>query len=397
MIFIDEINKYNPTPHVARLNTVNLCGEQPLLSYEACNLGSINLAAHVKPLKGRQSTIGDYDWDWKKLEESVRIGVRMLDNVVSVCAYPLPQIDAVVKANRKIGLGVMGWADALVKLGIAYNAKAAFTLAEKVMDFVNKTAWDESKKLGKEKGSFPNFKGSIWEKRGYKHFRNATTTTIAPTGSLSLVAGASSGIEPIFALAFYRKAMGGYELPELNQDLLMALKRAKNGVFSNELVNAVAKAGSVQELESVPEKIREVFVTAMDISPEDHVKMQAAFQKHTDNAVSKTINLPSNSSVEDVMDAFVAAWKTKCKGITVYRDKSREIQILNIGKSEIRNPKSEIKARTIQKPSYVAAARPVAPTLTHSSAEGCPNCGGKVMMVEGCETCASCGWGACSV
>jgi ribonucleoside-diphosphate reductase alpha chain len=381
MIFIDEINKYNPTPHVGRLNTVNLCGEQPLLDYEACNLGSINLAAHVVPSKGKQSTIGDYTFDFKLLDETTAVGVRMLDNVVSVCSYPLEKIDRQVKGNRKIGLGIMGWADALIKLGIPYQSEEARTLAQKVMKRIQKVAEESSVALGKEKGSFPNFPGSRWEKKGYSHFRNATLTTIAPTGSLSMVAGCSGGVEPVFALAFFRKAMGNYELPEVNDDLMVALKRA-NGVYSEQLVADIARLGSVQSLGEVPDNIRKVFVTAMDIAPEDHVLMQAAFQKYTDNAVSKTINLPASASVDDVMDAFTLAWKTKCKGITVYRDKSRDWQVLNVGTS---NQKPVTRQKNSMK------------KYPLNDVSACPECGGNLMMVEGCSTCQNCSFSACSV
>jgi ribonucleoside-diphosphate reductase alpha chain len=248
MIFIDEINKYNPTPLVGRLDTVNLCGEQPLLAYEACNLGSVNLAACLKPKKGKQSTIGDFAFDFAVLDETVKTAVRMLDNVVTVCDYPLKELDKTVKANRKIGLGVMGWADALVKLGLPYQSEQARRMAEKVAKRVQETAWKTSEVLARERGSFPNFTGSIWEKRGYKRFRNATVTTIAPTGSLSMVAGVSGGIEPLFALSYFRKAMGGYELPELNDDLVVAIKRA-NGVFSPHLIERIAQTGSIQNIE----------------------------------------------------------------------------------------------------------------------------------------------------
>lgn len=373
VIFVDTINKDNPTPHVGRLDTVNLCGEQPLLPYEACNLGSVNLAAHLVPKKGRQSTMGDYQIDWDELKQTVRTSIRLLDNVVSVCTYPIDKIDKVVKSNRKVGLGVMGWADALVKMGLVYGGEESLRLAEKVMKTIQKTAWETSEALGKEKGSFPNFKGSIWEKRGYKHFRNATTTTIAPTGSISMVAGASYGIEPLFALAYFKKVMGNYELPELNRDLVIALKRY-NRVYSQNLIDRVAKLGSIQKLEEVPEEIRRVFVTAMDISPEDHVRMQAAFQKHTDNAVSKTINMPGSASVEDVLQAYILAWKLKCKGITVYRDKSRSEQVLNVGSSQVGIKQKKTVSDNV-----------------------CPECGAHLTLTEGCASCESCGYSRCSV
>lgn len=373
LIFIDEIEKYNPTPHVGPLETVNLCGEQPLLSYEACNLGSINLAVHVS------GTNGDSKVDYKKLEETVRIATRMLDDVVSVCEYPLKQVADTVHGNRKIGLGVMGWADMLVKLHVAYDSDKALKLAEEVMEFVQKIGHDESTKLGKEKGNFPNFKGSSWQKKGYKHFRNATVTTIAPTGTISMMAGASSGVEPHFALAYFRKSMGQYNLPEVNTDLVKAIKHV-NGLYSNELMDEIARTGSISQLVKIPKEIRETYVTAMDITPETHVKMLASFQKYTDNAVSKTINLPSDATVEDVMNVYMMAADLKCKGITVYRDKSRGEQVLNIGKA-----------------TTPAVSRSVTVPQLHSdtASEACPECGSKLALEEGCKKCYGCGYSVC--
>jgi ribonucleoside-diphosphate reductase alpha chain len=376
LIFIDEINTYNPTPHVAPLETVNLCGEQPLLSYEACNLGSVNLAQHTR------GTNGDTRLDWEALRETVQTAVRMLDDVVSVCGYPLPKVAEVVRGNRKIGLGVMGWADLLVRLHIPYNAPEALKLAEEVMGFIQKTGWETSAALGQEKGSFPNFKGSIWQKRGYKHFRNATVTTIAPTGTISMIAGASSGIEPHFALAYYRKSMGQYNLPEVNSDLVKAIKHV-NGLYSPELMDEIAKRGSVQHLTAIPEEIRRVYVTAMDITPAEHVAMLAAFQKYTDNAVSKTINLPNTATVDDVLTVFYQAAKLHCKGITVYRDGSREVQVLNVGKA------APTKSGTVS--DTVSPQR----SDTETSAMECPNCGGTLVREEGCKKCYGCGFAVC--
>jgi len=368
LIFIDEIEKHNPTPHVGRLETVNLCGEQPLLSYEACNLGSINLAVHVAGQNG------DSKVDYKKLEETVRIAVRMLDDVVSVCEYPLKQVADTVHGNRKIGLGVMGFADMLVKLHVAYDSQEALKLAEEVMRYVQKIGHDESAKLGKEKGNFPNFKGSIWQKKGYKHFRNATVTTIAPTGTISMMAGASSGIEPHFALAYLRKSMGQYNLPEVNSDLVKAIKHV-NGLYSNDLMDEIARVGSVQNIKEIPEKIRKVFVTAMDIKPATHVEMLAAFQKYTDNAVSKTINLPESATIQDVINVYMMAAELKCKGITVYRDKSRGEQVLNVG----------------------TAASAIDRTASDTGKGGakCPECGNKLALEEGCKKCYGCGYSVC--
>lgn len=376
LIFVDEINKYNPTPHVGVLETVNLCGEQPLLSYEACNLGSINLAVHVA------GSNGDSKVDWNLLEETVRVAVRMLDDVVSVCEYPLTKVSEVVRGNRKIGLGVMGFADMLVKLHIPYNSKEALSLAEKLMKFVQKVGWETSAALGKEKGSFPNFKGSLWQKRGYKHFRNATVTTIAPTGTISMMANASGGIEPHFALAYFRKSMGQYTLPEVNADLVRAIKHV-NGLYSSELMDEIARSGSIQHIERIPKEIRETFVTAMDLRAEDHVAMLAAFQKYTDNAVSKTINLPGSATVDDVIKVFYQASELHCKGITVYRDGSREGQVLNVGKVE----KAESGSR-IDKVEKGRAQNDVV-------GSECPNCGGKLAKEEGCKKCYSCGFAVC--
>ena len=383
LIFIDEIEKYNPTPHVGPLETVNLCGEQPLLSYEACNLGSINLAVHVsddsKSVKpySRESRS---EVDWEKLEATVRIATRMLDDVVSVCEYPLKQVADTVHGNRKIGLGVMGWADMLVKLHVPYDSDKALKLAEEVMQFVQKIGHDESEKLGKEKGNFPNFKGSSWQKKGYKHFRNATVTTIAPTGTISMMAGASSGIEPHFALAYFRKSMGQYNLPEVNNDLVKAIKHV-NGLYSSDLMDEIARTGSIQKLDKIPKEIRETFVTAMDIKPETHVKMLASFQKFTDNAVSKTINLPSDATVEDVMNVYMMAADLKCKGITVYRDKSRGEQVLNVGTSV---------NQQVSKSVNQLVRKSVSPDI-----DSCPECGNKLALEEGCKKCYGCGYSVC--
>ncbi len=375
LIFVDEINKYNPTPHVGVLETVNLCGEQPLLSYEACNLGSINLAVHVI------GSNGDSKVDWDKLEETVMLAVRMLDDVVSVCEYPLEKVSEVVRGNRKIGLGVMGWADMLVKLHIPYSSKEALDLAEKLMKFVQKVGWETSSLLGKEKGNFPNFKGSLWQKRGYKHFRNATVTTIAPTGTISMMTNASGGIEPHFALAYFRKSMGQYTLPEVNADLVRAIKHV-NGLYSSELMDEIARSGSIQHIERIPKEIRETYVTAMDLTAEDHVAMLAAFQKYTDNAVSKTINLPSSATVEDVIKVFYQADELNCKGITVYRDGSREGQVLNVGSAntEVKSDKSKVIKVSLK---------------SNELGMECPNCGGKLAKEEGCKKCYSCGFAVC--
>jgi ribonucleoside-diphosphate reductase alpha chain len=243
--------------------------------------------------------------------------------------YPLPQIESITKANRKIGLGVMGFADMLIKLGIPYDSKDALMMAEKLMSFISKEAIQKSVELAEEKGSFPNFKGSLWEKKGYKMIRNATVTTIAPTGTISIIAGCSSGIEPLFAVSFVRNVLEGTKLLEVNPVFEEVAKR--RGFYSADLMMEIAKKGSIQEIDGIPDDVKRLFVTALDIAPEWHVRMQAAFQKYTDNAVSKTINLPHDASVEDVRDAFLLAYKLGCKGITVYRYGSKKEQVLYLG------------------------------------------------------------------
>jgi ribonucleoside-diphosphate reductase alpha chain len=317
MIFLDTINKSNPTPHVGKIEATNPCGEVPLLPYESCNLGSINVSKFVE----------DGKINWTKLREIVRLAVRFLDNVIDANAYPVKEIEKATKANRKIGLGVMGFADMLIKLGIPYNSKKALELAEKLMKFISSEARKMSEELGKEKGSFPNFKGSIWEKK-YKHMRNATVTTIAPTGTISEIAGCSQGIEPLFAIAYVRDVREslGYELTVVNS--LFENTAIREGFYSEELLKKISATTSIQHIKEIPAKVRKVFVTALDIEPEWHVRMQAAFQKYTDNAVSKTVNLPHHATPSDVEKVFMLAWELGCKGITVYRFGSRRVQVI---------------------------------------------------------------------
>jgi ribonucleoside-diphosphate reductase alpha chain len=383
MIFLDEINKYNPTPQVGPLESVNLCGEQPLLPYEACNLGSINLAAHLKETAKKRHGVKMYDLDWESLKDTIHTSVRMLDDVVSVCTYPLDKVNEVVRSNRKIGMGVMGWADTLVRMQIAYNSSEAYVLAEKVAEFIQKEGLRQSQKLAQERGPFPNWKGSLWQKMGRKAQRNATITTIAPTGSIAMTAGCSYGIEPHFALAFYKQAMGGYKLPEVNVDLMRHLEHLD--LHENGVVDAIMEHGSIQHIEGIPKYLKGIFVTAHDLGASDHIKMQAAWQKFTDNAVSKTINLAAEATVDDVAKAFMQAWKTKCKGITVYRDTSRSVQVLNIGKVHKSKPKSNGLVKTVVK------------KVKSAKGEECPQCGAVLTIHEGCKSCASCAFSACSV
>jgi ribonucleoside-diphosphate reductase alpha chain len=319
VVFIDKVNAANPTPALGEIESTNPCGEQPLLPYESCNLGSINLE--------RMMTDGEIDWD--KLRNTIRLAVRFLDNVVDVNKYPIPEIEKMTMTNRKIGLGVMGFADMLVKMGIPYNSEEAIRVSEKVMKFIHEESKKMSEELGAEKGDFEGFDKSVWAKR-YKHMRNATTTTVAPTGTISVIADCSSGIEPIFAVAYTRDVSEslGHELVEINPMFETAM--IERGLYNEELVKKVSQVGSVQSIHEVPEEVRRLFVAALEIEPEWHVRIQAAFQKYTDNAVSKTINFSNWATPHDVEKAFMLAWKLNCKGITVYRYGSREKQILKV-------------------------------------------------------------------
>jgi ribonucleoside-diphosphate reductase alpha chain len=318
VVFIDEINRHNPTPQVGKIESTNPCGEQPLLPYESCNLGSINLSRIVE----------DGKIDWGKLRVTVRNAVHFLDNVVDANVYPLKEIAAITRANRKIGLGVMGFADMLIMLGVPYDSEEALKLGEQVMRFIEEEAHKKSREIGEARGSFPNFEGSIWQSK-YGAFRNATVTTVAPTGTISIIAGCSSGIEPLFAVSFMRNVLGGTRLFETNA--LFEETAKKRGFYSAKLLEDIARTGSVQKIEGVPDDVKRLFVTALDIAPEWHIRMQAAFQKSVDNAVSKTVNLPNEAKVEDVREIYDLAWKLKCKGVTVFRYGSKPEQVLYIG------------------------------------------------------------------
>jgi len=322
IIFIDTINKYNPTPKLGKIEATNPCGEAPLLPYESCVLGSINLSKMVKN--------GEIDYD--KLASTVKIGVHFLDNVIDMNKYPLPEIEKISKGNRKIGLGVMGFADMLIKLKIPYNSEKAVKVAGQVMKFINDESKKASVELAKTRGVFPNFKYSVYVKKGPK-LRNAVTTTIAPTGTLSIIADCSSGIEPLFALIYLRKTANTLKFVEINS--LFKKNIIEEGLYSKTLMSLISERGTIQEIKIIPKRIQQLFVTAHDILPEWHIKIQAAFQKFTDNAVSKTVNLPKNATKKDVAKTFLLAYKLGCKGLTVYREKSRKGQILNICKCKI--------------------------------------------------------------
>jgi len=317
IIFIDEINRYNPTPQLGRIESTNPCGELPLLPYESCNLGSLNLSKLVEN--------GSVNWD--KLKELVWLGVRFLDDVIEVNKFILPEIEEVTLANRKIGLGVMGFADMLLKLGIPYNSNEAVKIAEKIMHYIQIESRKASAELAKERGAFSNFKGSIYDLPGKPKLRNATCTTVAPTGTISIIADCSSGIEPLFALSFVRRVLGSDKLLEVNQ--IFEKKAREKGFYSQELMAEVAESGSIQRIKNIPQEIKDIFVTTFDISPEWHLKIQAAFQKYTDNSVSKTINLPASATGEEVKRIFLEAYRLKCKGITVYRYGSKKNQALS--------------------------------------------------------------------
>ena len=320
IVFLDRLNRDNPTPHIGVIESTNPCGEQPLLPYESCNLGSINL--------GKMVINGEVNW--KRLRDVVNLAVHFLDNVVEINQYPLPIIAEMTFGNRKIGLGVMGWADMLIQLGIPYNSDRALELAEEVMKFINTEGHDASQALAKKRGPFPNFKDSLYDKQGKAPIRNATVTTIAPTGTISIIANASSGVEPLFAVSYIRQVMDNDILLEINPFFEAMAK--ERGFYSKELMRKIAERGTIRDLDEVPQDIQAVFVTAHDISPEVHIGMQAAFQKYTDNAVSKTVNFAHTATIDDVAKVFRLAYQLDCKGVTIYRDGSRDNQVLSTGK-----------------------------------------------------------------
>jgi len=326
VVFIDRINQDNPTPHLGSIESTNPCGEQPLLPCESCNLGSINLARML------HATNGTTEIDYPRLAETVRIVVRFLDNVIDVNKFPLPEIEEMTKKSRKIGLGVMGFADMLIQLGIPYDSEEALQIASDIMQFINKEAHQASVELVNERGVFPAFNGSIYDAPDALRVRNASCTTIAPTGTLSIIVGCSSGIEPLFALSYTRNILDGAQLIEVNPYFEEVAK--SEGFYSEELMQKLANGAHLSDIDGMPDKIKRLFVTAHDISPEWHVRMQAAFQKATDNAVSKTVNFPQKATREDITKVYMMAYELGLKGITIYRDGSREGQVLTTGKKE---------------------------------------------------------------
>lgn len=400
IVFIDRINKDNPTPKIGEIESTNPCGEVPLLPYEACNLGSINLGLMVK--ETGDGLVVDYD----KLKEVVYTAIHFLDNVITVNNYPLPEISKMVQDNRKIGLGVMGWADLLMKLGIGYNTQEGTKLAGQIMEFIDYHSKVKSVELSKERGRFNNFEGSIYDNENYLYnkykgksqglitdddwqgldeeikkygIRNATTTCIAPTGTISMIANCSGGIEPLFSLVFMRNIMDGTELIEAND--VFGDYAKERGFYSEKLMKQILKDGTIMHNDDVPNEAKKIFVTAHDISPYWHVKMQSAFQLHTDNAVSKTVNFEENATLNDIEDAYILAYNENLKGITVYRNNSRLTQPMNLEKKD--TPKIE---------EFVSNENQV----DREDERKCPECGSIINMAEGCFVCPNCGFSGCS-
>ncbi|MGZ8449462.1 MAG: vitamin B12-dependent ribonucleotide reductase [Candidatus Deferrimicrobiaceae bacterium] len=365
IIFLDRINRDNPTPKLGAIESTNPCGEQPLLPYESCNLGSINLSRMVSGENGGARI------DYPKMRETVRDAIRFLDDVIDMNKYPLPEIRQMTMGNRKVGLGVMGFADALIRMGIPYDSDEALAVAQEVMSFLQEESVAASSNLARERGPFPNYDVSVFPERENIPRRNATTTTIAPTGTISIIAGCSSGIEPIFALSFIRNVMDNDHLIEVNP--LFEEEMKGRGIYSPEQMKEISRKGTLRHVEGIPEEVRRVFVTAHDISPEAHLRMQAAFQKHVDNAVSKTVNFPSDATREDIRKVYLLAYRLGCKGVTVYRDKSRDEQVLNIG--EVNRTESDRKADAPERGSGYVSTRPRPDTLLGVTKEMKTSCG----------------------
>ena len=414
VVFIDKMNADNPTPLIGAIESTNPCGEVPLLPYEACNLGSINLGLMMKEENGSMNV------DWDLLEKTVRTAMRFLDNVIEVNKYPLPQISELVSNNRKIGLGVMGWADMLMKAGISYSSEDGTKLAGQVMEFIDYISKSESIELAKERGRFNNFKGSIYNRSNYLFnkfkgksagkisddmwakldsdiqkygLRNATTTCIAPTGTISMIVGASGGVEPLFGLVFSRLIMDGTEMLEVNpifKDYMLS-----HNLYSDNLMAQIAKDGSLSHVEGVPNEIKRIFVTAHDVAPYWHVKMQAAFQLHVDNAVSKTVNFVEFATRDDIKEVYILAYKNNLKGITVYRNNSRQFQPMNLDTKK-KEPKIEIKPIEKNLEPKVEEDREEYNPTGEIKTIKCPECGNEIQMAEGCFICLNCGYSGCS-
>lgn len=365
IVFIDKINNHNPTPALGNIESTNPCGEQPLLPYEACNLGSINLGNFVT-----NKTV-----NWERLRTVIHTAIHFLDNVIDMSNFPIPQITRLVQANRKIGLGVMGWADMLLQLEIAYNSEEGVAKAEEIMRFVKTEADHASENIAHKRGSFPNWNNSVYNrespyfKGSHKLLRNATRTTLAPTGTIGMIADCSGGIEPLFALSYVKRVMDGKELFYLDKNFKKVLE--ERGLYNEELLQKVVNQGSIQDIPEIPADMKKIFVVSHDITPEYHVKMQAVFQKYTDNAVSKTVNFSHGATIDDVRAVYLMAHKLGCKGITIYRDGSKENQVLNLN---INIKKEKDNQKNI-----------------------CPECKTQMQMAEGCAKCLNCGFSVCNV
>lgn len=416
IVFIDTMNYDNPTPQIGTIESTNPCGEVPLLPYEACNLGSINLNKMVK-----ENNDGTCSVDWDLLAKTTRTAIRFLDNIITINKYPLPQIAKMVNNNRKIGLGIMGWADMLMKIGISYASEQGTKLASQIIEFIDYESKCESIELSKERGRFVNFKGSIYDSEHYLYnkykdksagkisdeqwkeldnkikkfgIRNATTTCIAPTGTISMIAGASGGIEPLFGLVFSRLILDNTEMLEINP--IFKNYMIKHNLYSEELMKKIAINGSIAHINNIPENVKKIFVTAHDITPYWHVKMQAAFQLHTDNAVSKTVNFVESATRDDIKETYILAYKSHLKGITVYRNNSRTFQPMNLKKEEkkseeiikekIKNPEKTIQTEKNEEYNPSGEVKTII----------CPECGNKIEMAEGCYICLNCGYSGCS-
>ena len=416
IVFIDTMNYDNPTPQIGAIESTNPCGEVPLLPYEACNLGSINLNKMVK-----ENNDGTCSVDWDLLAKTTRTAIRFLDNIITIKKYPLPQIAEMVNNNRKIGLGIMGWADMLMKIGISYASEQGTKLASQIIEFIDYESKCESIELSKERGRFANFKGSIYDSEHYLYnkykdksagkisdeqwkeldnkikkfgIRNATTTCIAPTGTISMIAGASGGIEPLFGLVFSRLILDNTEMLEINP--IFKNYMIKHNLYSEELMKKIAIDGSITHINNIPENVKKIFVTAHYVTPYWHVKMQAAFQLHTDNAVSKTVNFVESATRDDIKETYILAYKSHLKGITVYRNNSRTFQPMNLKKEEkkseeiikekIKNPEKTIQTEKNEEYNPSGEVKTII----------CPECGNKIEMAEGCYICLNCGYSGCS-
>jgi len=368
LIFLDAINRSNATPQLGEIESTNPCGEQPLLPYESCNLGSINLSLMIRKKSNGAATV--WEIDYEKLRTVVHKAVHFLDNVIDVNKYPIPPIRELTLKNRKIGLGIMGFADMLIKLAVPYNSDEAVKIGKGIMKFIQAESKAASAELARVRGNFPAYVGSIYDTSKTPYIRNATTTTIAPTGTLSIIAATSSGVEPLFAISYVRKVLDGQELIETHPEFEKIAR--EKGFFSESLMELISTLGSIGNVEGVPDDVKRLFPTAHDIPPEWHIRIQAAFQEHTDNAVSKTINFHRDASAEEVKQAYLQAYRSGCKGITIYRYGSRSEQVLNL--RELRAEEAEVLGAAEVHPIIGPRARPVRTTgVTERIQTGCGN------------------------